>query len=188
MTVKAPPRKARPASDAAEKPSRWLRAGRWIWRRARREARRLLPAWIFFFLSFTLLRLTQTAVLLEYGVQTLPPSKVLIGALIVAKALLTVDTFRFFTRLESQPVILAALLKTALYAVLVFFFEYSETLYQERRQSLAHGHEEFVRQLGSLRFWIIQLWVVVLLFAFSAVRTLSRRLGPRRFRRLLIGR
>jgi len=163
-----------------------LRRGR-LWKRLSHEAKRLLPAWLFFFLAFSLLRLTQTAVLQEYGVRVLPPSKVFAGALIVAKALLTVDSIKLFARLEGRPVFITALFKTFVYMLVVFVFEYSEALFELRHEGFTAGNEEFARRLASLRFWVIQVWLVVLLFLFSATRTLRQRLGKRQFRRLFVG-
>lgn len=153
-----------------------------------REVRRLLPSWLFFYLSFSLLRLTQTAVLQEFGVSVVPPSRVLAGSLIVAKAILTVDSLRMFRSLDGRPVLIAAFFKTAIYYLLVFFFQYSEALFEFRLLGLEAASQEFAHRLASLRFWVIQVWLVVLLFAFSVVRSLARKTGPRRLRRLLLGR
>ena len=188
MAARAIP-KAVPLTARRPEPAGPLkRLGLRLWRRAKVEAQKLLPAWLFFYLSFSLLRLTQTAVLQEHGVTILPPSKVLAGSLIVAKALLTVDSLRLFARLENRPIIVTALLKTFVYALVTFFFEYSAALVELRGLGLAQASQEFAHRLASLRFWVIQVWLVVLLFAFSGARTLARRLGRRRFRRLFLGR
>jgi hypothetical protein len=143
---------------------------------------------VFFFLSFSLLRLTQTAVLQAYGVTAMPPSRVWVGSLLVSKALITVDRLQYFARLDQRPIIVAALFRTFVYVLVVFFFEYSDALFSKRAEGVAAGSAEFARQLASFRFWIIQVWLVVLLFLFSVGRALARRLGRRRFRRLFIGR
>lgn len=177
-----PSRTVRPEAPAVR--STW--GGR-LWKRLGREARRLLPAWLFFFLSFSLLRLTQTAVLQEFGVTVLPASKVLAGSLIVAKALMTVDAVKLFARFEGRPILITAICKTFLYMLVVFFFEYGDVIFEFRHQGFTAGSEEFARRLGSMRFWVIQVWLVVLLFLFSATRTLRQRLGRGRFRRLFVG-
>jgi hypothetical protein len=187
MTLKVLPGKADSPAKVAETEPRWKKAARWILMRAGREARSLLPAWLFFLLSFSLLRWTQTAILSESGVTVLPPSKVLIGSLIVAKALLTVDSLRILARLNSLPILVSALFRTVIYGSLVFFFEYSEVLFTLRARGFEEASHEFSLRLNSPRFWVIQVWIVVLLFAFTLARTFARRLGRRRFRRLLLG-
>ena len=153
-----------------------------------RELRNVLPAWVFLLLSFTLLRLTQVAVLLQYGASVLPPSQVVVGSLLVAKALVTVDSLHLFSRLETRPVIVAAALRTALYLPLVFVFQYLEALVDLRRLGLGEASREFAGRLGTLLVWVIQLWLAVLLFGFSVARTFSQRLGRPRFWHILIGR
>ncbi len=157
-------------------------------RRVVAELKSLLPAWIYLFLSFSLLRLTLVAVLREQGVDALPPSRVLLGSLIVAKALLTVDTLRLFPRLEERPILVAAVARTALYAVLVSVFQVVDALLEHRRDGLERGLAEFADRLGSLRFWVLELWLLVLLMGFSMTRTFARRVGRENFRRMLIGR
>lgn len=152
------------------------------------ELRNILPAWIFLLLSFALLRLTLVAVLREHGVETLPPSRVLVGSLLVAKALVTVDTLRLFPKLEERPVLFAALLRTSLYGALVFVFQFADALLEFRRDGLGRGAGEFAERCGSLRFWVLQIWLLVLLLEFSVARTFARRMGRAEFRRLLIGR
>lgn len=185
MTVRTLPRAPAP-EKGAERPRKTLR-GR-LWKRVSREVRQLVPAWLFFFLSFSLLRLTQTAVLEEFGVDVIPPSHVLAGSLIVAKALMTVDALRIFRRLEDRPIIVVALIKTVIYGIVVFFFEYSETLFEFRGEGISRGSLEFAHRMESLRFWVIQVWLVILLFVYSTLRGFAHRLGRGRFRRLLIGR
>lgn len=159
-----------------------------VLRRVVAELRNLAPAWLYLFLSFSLLRLTMVVVLHEQGVERLPPSRVLFGSLIVAKALMTVDTFRLFPRLEERPVLFAALLRTSLYAALVFVFQFTDVLWDRRHEGLSGGIAEFGRRLGAARFWVLEIWLLILLLGFSLVRTFSRRLGRERFRRILIGR
>jgi len=92
-----------------------------------------------------------------------------------------------FRRLDERPVLISAPFKTAFYYLLVFFFQYSETLFEFRHLGLESASLEFGHRLGSLRFWVIQAWLVVLLFLFSSVRAFARKMGPRRFRRYLLG-
>ena len=185
LIARAPPSEHKPVEKPV--PKRRLFARR-FWRKLAVEAQRLLPAWLFFYLIFSLLRLTQTAVLQEFGVSVVPPSKVLAGSLIVAKAIITVDQLRLFRRLEERPVLISAPFKTAFYYLVVFFFQYSETLFEFRHLGLEAASLEFGHRLGSLRFWVIQVWLLILLFLFSAVRAFARKLGPHRFRRHMLGR
>jgi hypothetical protein len=151
------------------------------------EAAHLLPSFLFFFLAFSLLRLTQTIILKGAGVSSVPPSKVLVGSIIVAKALLTVDKFNFFRRLERRPVISVALIKTAIYFMAALAFQYGDGLYEYRHQDLSEAIRLVAARFSTPRFWMIQTWLLVLLFILSSTRELARKVGRKRFRKLFFG-
>jgi hypothetical protein len=151
------------------------------------EARSLLPAWLFFLALFVLLRLTRMEILAEHHIRTFPPSRVLLGSIVVAKGILLVDLIPFIKTMERSSVLEAAALKTLSYYVIVFVFEAVDGIFELRREGFVPASLEFVRQLSTAGFWVIQVWLVLLLFAYSAARELSHKLGPRRFRELLIG-
>jgi hypothetical protein len=71
------------------------------------ELKQLFPIWLFFFLAFSLLRLTQSVILEEMGINLTTPSLVLMGSLIVAKAFLVLDWFSFVERYQGKPLIFA---------------------------------------------------------------------------------
>src|SRR5215510_16362375 len=100
------------------------------------EAVGILPTFVFFFVTFSLLRLTQSVILKEAGVSVVPPSKVLVGSLLVAKALLTVDKMNIFRRLERRPVLSVALGKTMVYFIAAFIFQYGDGIYEFRHLGL----------------------------------------------------
>jgi hypothetical protein len=187
VTTQTSPKRATVRRRSTPEPaprSRWSR----IWRRALLEGKSLLPTWLFFFVSFSLLRATQTVILQEFGPASLmPPSKVLVGSLIVAKGVRTVDALRLFARMKDQPVILAALFKSLVYFLVAFAFQYSEAVFQHRHLGLSEATGAFVERMSHLHFWLIQVWLLILLFVYSATRTLAQRLGRGRFKHLFFG-
>jgi hypothetical protein len=154
----------------------------------REELVSLIPAWIFFCCLFSLLWLTQRSILREYHLHLVPPSRALIGSIIVAKALLLVDLIPVLKKLEERAVLIGAFWKTCFYFVVVFAFQYLDLLIERRHEGWAAGSRDFLRNLSGAPFWVLQLWLVISLFAFSAARSLLRKLGPQRSRELLIGR
>jgi len=153
----------------------------------RREAAHLLPSFLFFYLSFSLLRLTQSVILGSAGINVAPPSKVLVGSLIVAKALLTVDKFNLFTRLERRPIVVSAMVKTLVYFGVALVFQYGDGLYEFRHQGLAEASRLVSARFATPRFWVIQVWLLILLFILSSTRDITRRVGRKRFRKLFFG-
>jgi hypothetical protein len=159
-----------------------------LWKRLSWEARSLVPIWIFFLFSFSLLRLTQNVILRDAGIDVVPPSKVFVGSLIVAKAVLTVDRLRLFTRFEHGPIIVSVLLKTLSYLLVALVFQYSQGIYELRHRVLSDSAREVALRFTTARFWLIQTWLLVLILAFASARELARRIGRRRFRKLFFGR
>jgi hypothetical protein len=148
----------------------------------------LFPIWLFFFSSFSLLRLTQTSILEEYKIHTFPPSQVLVGSLIIAKIFLVADRLRFVNRFESRSVLVSALWKGWIYVGLAFLLEYAEDIFDLRHHGFAKANEEVVARLSHLRFWLLQVWLVLLLFGFIVHREFVRKMGRERFREVFLGR
>jgi hypothetical protein len=151
------------------------------------EALGLLPTFGFFFVAFSLLRLTQSVILKEAHVSVVPPSKVLVGSILVAKALLTVDKLKLFRRLEQRPVLSVALGKTLVYFVVAFVFQYGDGIYEFRHLGLGEASRMVAGRFSTPRFWMIQVWLLLLLLILSSTREFARKIGPKRFRKLFFG-
>jgi hypothetical protein len=171
-----------------QRPSQPQTKGPRLRKRILEEVAKLIPAFFFFSFLFSLLWLTQTVILAEHHLHTLPPSRVLIGSVIVAKGLLLIDIIPVLKKLESRAVLVGAFWKTWCYFAVLMFFQYLEMLVDRRHEGWAAGSREFWRCLGEPAFWVLQLWLLISLFAFSATRSLVQKLGRQRFRELLIGR
>jgi hypothetical protein len=148
----------------------------------------LFPIWLFFFSSFSLLRLTQTSILEEYKIHTFPPSQVLVGSLIIAKIFLVADKLRFVNRFEDRPVLASALWKSWIFVGLTFLLEYAEDLLDLRHLGFAKANDEVAARFSTLRFWLMQVWLALLLFGFIVHREFIRKMGRARFREIFLGR
>ena len=150
--------------------------------RLRHEVRNMLFVAVFFFISFSLLQLTKAAVLQKFDLHTLNPLHALVGALIVAKVLVIADAIPLVARYDSRPVVLAASWKTGFYLLLAVGFEFVDALVEHRHQGLREAAGKFGEEASTPIFWMLQAWLLILLFLFSAVRDLIRRLGRDRIR------
>lgn len=168
--------------DQARRPP-WPRR---VGRRALHELRSLLPAWLYFFLTIMLLRVTEAVILREHGLAPTASRVVLVSA-IVAKSILTVDLIPFMKRLERRPALAAAAARTLAYVLLVTVFTYVEVLFDFRQQGLAEGTRAFAERLASPRFWVAQVWLAILLMVYGLARTCVRRFGLQRVRGFLLG-
>jgi hypothetical protein len=154
------------------------------------EFKELFPIWCFFFLAFSLLRLTQSVILSEFGFHVTTPSLVLLGSLIVAKAFLILDWFSFVERFNGRPLVFGVLWKTFIYycgAFLIYCLE-QFVEFTIRHHSPALAWDRISTAAGTPRFWLVQLWLLLLLFVFTAARETIRALGESRFMALWFGR
>jgi hypothetical protein len=153
------------------------------------EVAQLIPVWLFFFLTFSLLRLTQSVAVSEQGLKLSTPSLVLVGSLIVAKVFLVMDLFKFMNRYDERPIIYGVLWKGAIYwlgAVAFFFIEqFVEALV--KHHDWIQAQAEFWLRVRSPWFGLCAIWLAVLIFSFCATRELSRVLGKKRFLQIWFG-
>jgi hypothetical protein len=149
----------------------------------------LFPVWLFFFLAFSLLRLTENIRLREQGIHLSTPSLVLVGSLIVAKAFLILNVFRFMNRYEGRPLIYSVLWKTVIYWVgsLVVFYLEQVLEVVLKTHDLAKARELVFTKMDVPQFWISATWLALLLFAFCGTQELARTIGMQRFKQMWFG-
>lgn len=154
--------------------------------RIRKEILEILPAFVFFLFMFHVLFITRSLTLKEYGIATHPHAMVLIGALVVSKAIFIADKFPFLNGYPRRPLILDVLFKTVTFGVLTFLFLYIEELFHQ-----AHKHGSFLAAFEHLPtdvawpvFWSGEIWVMVLLLFYCAGVELARAIGLKRTREI----
>lgn len=155
-----------------------------------RELFALLPVWLFFYLAFSLLRMTQMAALADYGVHSTATSLVLLGSLIVAKAFLLLRHRRLMNLFINRPLIYGVLWKTLIYDLGVFVILSIEQFLEFLRpnHSFSAARHDLFHLMASPRFWVMQLWVVLLLFVFSSFQEIIQLVGRDRFLEAWFGR
>jgi len=149
----------------------------------------VIPPTVFFFLTFCLLVITQRLIDQEYGIPLVNFGGALIGALIVGKVVLVVDTLPFVNRFPGKPLIYNVLWKTGIYLTATFLVRYAEHLLPFFKQygHLAEAHRHLLEEVVWPRFWLIQMWLIVLFFVYCALRELIRVIGKREFVSLFLG-
>jgi hypothetical protein len=161
------------------------RLGAWLVR----EFFEVLPPAIFFLLGFHMLALTRSLMLREYGVHVATAANATVGALLVAKVVLIADTLPFVNRFPEKPLAYNVAWKTAIYVAAALAVHYMEHLVPLwwRAGDLAAANEQLMNEIVWPHFWAIQIWIVVLLFMYCAMRELIRAIGPREVRRMFFG-
>jgi hypothetical protein len=152
------------------------------------ELREALVPFVFFAVLFGLGRLTKALLLEEYHLTMGRTAVALIGALIVAKAILVADALPFVKRLESRPLVTAIPARIAVYWIIITAFHYLEELIPYARQyGLAQGHARLVAEASWPHVLVLNLWIGFALVLYCTTIALVRAIGPERVVALFVG-
>ncbi len=152
------------------------------------ELREAFVPFLFFAVLFGLGRVTKALTLEEYHVTPGGTAVAIIGALIVAKAILVAEALPVTRRFAGRPLVYAILWKVAIYWLITAAFRYLEELLPlARKYGLAQGHERLLEEVSWPHFWAVQIWVVFALVLYCTMAELVRAIGVERVKALLFG-
>ena len=151
-----------------------------------REFREVIPPAIFFLIGFHMLALTRSLMLREYRVHAASAAGATVGALLVAKVVLIADSLPFINRFPERPLAYNVVWKTTIYVVAALVVHYLEHLVPLwwRLGDLGTANHRLLGEIVWPHFWVVQLWLVVLLFMYCAMRELIRAIGPHEVKRM----
>ena len=160
-----------------------------IFSRLKHELLEAIPPMIFFFVAFQTIAFTRALMLEQYGIHVTTFVTATIAALLVAKVVLIVDMVPVVNRFPEKPLIYNVAWKTAIYMVAALIVRYGEHLLEFAR---AHGdlttaNRRMLAEVVWPHFWAVQIWLLVLLFVYCALRELIRVLGRERVRYMFFG-
>ena len=153
------------------------------------EIREMIPPTIFFLIAFEILAISRTLMLREYHISMSAVAGVVIGALLVAKAVLLADLLPFVNHFPGKPLIYNVLWKTGIYvaaAVVIHYLEHLIPLWW-RIGDLVRANRRLYDEMVWPQFWVIQLWLLVLLFMYCTLRELVRAIGPHEVSKMFFG-
>ncbi len=160
-----------------------------LWARLKHEFFEVLPPTIFFLLTFHIVLLDRILMLRQYNLSPASMTGAAVLALLVGKIVLIVDKFPFVNRFPDRPLAYNIVWKTAIYVVAA-----SGLHFAERLASVWWEVGQLSTALRRLRtetvwphIWAIQLWLVVLILVYCALRELVRVIGAKRVRRMFFG-
>jgi hypothetical protein len=146
------------------------------------ELLELIPVTLFFFITFQLLALTEMLMLEQYGIKVSTFLTATVMALIVAKVILIADHIPLINRFPHKPLAYNVLWKTSIYFLAALVVRYLEHLisFWRKTGSFAEANHQLFHEIVWPHFWGIQLWLLVLLTVYCALRELIRAIGPKR--------
>jgi hypothetical protein len=157
----------------------------------REEFRKILPIWIFFFLSFGLLAITRAAILGEYHITPEQPPEYLAASLIMAKVVVVLDALLKKMQSRSRRLIYVTVWNTLLYcvaALVVHYFEQVFTLMHHEHAGFANASARVIQAMREPGFLVIMIWLVALTFAFCVIREMIASIGWQRVMHMFFGR
>lgn len=151
----------------------------------RREFRELVPATIYFLVTFNAIALTKYLLLREYHISATSLLAPTIGALVAAKAMLIADFLPFMEPFPRVPILYNVLWKTVFYWVVFLLVQVLE----DAIPLLWHhsGLGPLREELNRPHFWVVQIWLAMVLLVYCTIRELVAALGPDRARELFLG-
>jgi hypothetical protein len=160
-----------------------------VWATAKHEFYEFLPPAIFFFVSFHIIVLERALLGREYGIHLSAVAGATVAALLVAKVMLIADMLPLINRFPEKPIMYNVVWKTAIYVIASLFVHFLGHLVPVwwRLGRFRDANEQLWNEIVWPHFWAIQLWLLVVIFAYCLAREFNRVIGPDQVRTILFG-
>ena len=154
------------------------------------ELREALPVAVFFLPILLLGRATQVLLLEGYRISAGSTVAAVVGALIVAKAVLIADAVPVTRLFARRALVVSVIWKALIYGAIVLAFRYLEELVPLWRAAgeCTAAHRRLLAETSWPHFWAVSLWVAFSLLLYCIGAELVRALGRERAVQLLFGR
>ncbi|MDB6081591.1 MAG: hypothetical protein JWO53_863 [Chlamydiia bacterium] len=150
---------------------------------------RMAPVVLFFFITFTLVDITELMAHKKMATFYCHLSVVAFASLVMGKVVLLSDRLPIIDLYSKKPLIYSTLWKTAIYLLVSIVVRFSDRLlpYLFEEVSWATTSDKVTSEMERLPFWLSQAWVALLFFVFVAYQELIRAVGEEKVRKLFFG-
>ena len=157
--------------------------------KVKEEVRKMLVVAVFFALGFCIIILHNRLLTHGSGIEIAGFARAMIGGLIVAKVLLTVNLLPFVHAFPDKPLIQNISWKTSLYVVASIIFLYMEPFLKSlvKGMGIFASHSRAWQELMLPRTWATVIWLAVLMAVFVTMQELARVLGNEQMKRIFLG-
>lgn len=148
-----------------------------------------LPAMIFFLILFHLIGTSKAVILNDYSFTAMRAVGATMGALIVAKAVLIVETLPIGHYFSSRR-ILNMLWRTLMYSLMALLFHFLEELipYIIKHGEILSGIKTMIEDITWIFFAVMTAWIVFGLFLFTLITELVELVGRDKLKNVLFSR
>ncbi|MES2217225.1 MAG: hypothetical protein V4501_02315 [Pseudomonadota bacterium] len=161
-----------------------------LWTLMKKEIWSIIPAVIYFAICFNLIFFTGSLIFRNHDIPN-PYTywTVDLGALIVGKVIIIVNTFPFLNAFPNKPLIYNIIWKFFIYGIAVFLFRIGDNFVRAslHYHSWSLGWLHLETSLQSSKFWAIELWLFLLFFLFIFYNELVDKIGRDTVRKMIFG-
>jgi hypothetical protein len=146
----------------------------------------MLPPTIFFFVFLHVIALVRALMTKGSGLPVSSSAQILLGALVLGKAVALADLWPPINRFPEKPLIYNILWKTVIYFAVGTVMHYLERLYDFAKAAggIVAGNEKLLSEIVWPQFWGVQIIVLVIVLSYCVIRELARVLGEERMFRM----
>ncbi|MBF8263449.1 MAG: hypothetical protein HW387_1114 [Parachlamydiales bacterium] len=152
----------------------------------KREFLHVIPVFIFFFIAFNIINVTEGLILKKAGIGRFSILEITLAAALIAKILLVLDHLPIVAWVPERPLIYHVIWKTLLYWLITLLVRLTMRLipYLFTNQRLPVEWEQFVTHVDWPLFYSIQAWYLLLFFFFVTARELINVIGAKKINRI----
>ena len=156
---------------------------------AEHEVYTVIPAFIFFLLTFNLWHFSSVLILGPGEVEYTSYLGASIGAIFAAKIIIIVRNLPFINAFPQKPLIYNISWKLFIYGFFVLLVQMLDFLLRKVHayKSFAPAFQQLTLELTHSRFWGVQIWIFFLFLIYLTLSELGRVLGPKEFRKMMLG-
>ena len=153
------------------------------------EFMEMVPPTIYFFVILHIAGFVRVLMNKGSGLPLATTMSITVAALVLGKSVLIANALPFINRFPEKPLMYNVLWKTVIYVAVSLLAHYLEHLVPLwwRMGSFAGANEHMWAKIVWPHFWAIQLWLVVLIFVYCAMRELVRVIGRQRVIQIFLG-
>jgi len=153
----------------------------------KREFFHILPVFLFFFVTFLLIDMTETLMTKREGIVPFSFGQVLLAALVISKVFLVLDHLSFMNAFSKKPLIYSIAWKTMIYFLVSLIIRLLDRLIPYLWTTESPNFPEFATKFNWPRFWAIEIWFLVLFLHFVTSREFKKSLGSAKIRKIFLG-
>lgn len=149
----------------------------------------ILPAYLFFLVSFLVVNYTQAIMYVKKGIPPYPLLSIVIGTMLVAKVLVLIDHLSFINLFPKKPLIYNIIWKTIIYTLgsLIMRVTIRVISFAIAHHDFQIGVRQYLEALDYDAFIAIQCWYTILFFVYVSFKELIMHIGPKKAKKVIFG-